>query len=105
VEKDQTEIWAGLGHAYAISGKPDQAQKVLDHWKELSTHSEVAPYNVAIIYAGLGDKDQAFAWLERAYKERSYFMAEYLPTDERLDSLRADPPFASLRRRVGLPRS
>ena len=102
VEKDQTEIWAGLGYAYAVSGKRGEAQKVLDHLKELSAHSDVAPYNVAIIYAGLGDKDQAFAWLERAYKERSYFMAEYLPTDERLDSLRADPRFVSLRRRVGL---
>jgi serine/threonine-protein kinase len=103
VEKDQTEIWSGLGYAYAVSGKPGEAQKVLDHLKDLSAHSDVAPYNVAIIYAGLGDKDQAFAWLERAYKERSYFMAEYLLTDERLDSLRADPRFVSLRRRVGLP--
>jgi serine/threonine protein kinase/tetratricopeptide (TPR) repeat protein len=103
IEKDNTEIWSGLGHAYAASGKKAEAQKILDHLKELSAHSWVAPYNVAVIYAGLGEKDQAFALLERAYKDRSYYMATYLVTDERLDNLRSDPRFADLRKRVGLP--
>ena len=103
VEKDNTEIWSGLGHAYALSGNRAEAQKVLDHLKELSAHSWVAPYNVAVIYAGLGEKDQAFALLDRAYKDRSYYLAVYLPTDERLDNLRSDPRFAELRRHVGLP--
>ena len=71
--------------------------------QELSAHTYVASYNVAIIYAGLGEKDQAFAWLDRAYKDRSYYLADYLPTDARLDNLRSDPRFADLRRRVGLP--
>jgi len=66
-------------------------------------HSYVSPYGIAVIYAGLGDKEQAFAWLERAFKERSYFMAVYLTTDARLDVLHADPRFADLRKRVGLP--
>lgn len=103
VEKDNTEIWSGLGNAYAVSGKKAEAQKVLDHLKELSTHSWVAPYNVAVIYAGLGEKDLAFASLEQAYKERSYYMATYLATDERLDKLRSNSRFADLRKRVGLP--
>ncbi len=103
VEKDNTEIWSGLGHAYAVSGKKAEAQKVLDHLKELSAHSWVAAYNAAVIYAGLGERDQAFALLERAYKDRSYYMATYLATDERLDNLRSDPRFADLRKRVGLP--
>ena len=103
VEKDNSEIWSGLGNAYAVSGKTAEAQKVLDHLKELSAHGWVAPYNVAVIYAGLGDKDQAFALLEQAYKDRSYYMATYLATDERLDNLRSDPRFADLRKRVGLP--
>jgi serine/threonine protein kinase/Tfp pilus assembly protein PilF len=98
-----TEIWTGLGHAYAVSGNKAEAQKVLDHLKELSAHSYVSPYGIAVIYAGLGDKDQAFAWLERALIERSYFMAVYLTTDARLDVLHADPRFADLRKRVGLP--
>ena len=103
MDKNNSEIWSGLGNAYAVSGKTAEAQKVLDHLKELSAHGWVAPYNVAVIYAGLGDKNQAFAVLEQAYKDRSYYMATYLATAERLDNLRSDPRFADLRRRVGLP--
>jgi serine/threonine protein kinase/tetratricopeptide (TPR) repeat protein len=98
-----TELWSGLGHAYAVSGKRDEAQKVLDHLKELSAHSYVAPYNVVVIYAGLGEKDEAFDWLNRAYDDRSYTLVEYLTTDARLDSLHSDPRFDELRRRIGLP--
>jgi TolB-like protein/Flp pilus assembly protein TadD len=103
LEKDNPETWSSLGLAYALSGNRVDAQKILDHLKELSAHSWVAPYNVAVIYAGLGEKDQAFAWLDRAYNDRSYYLAEYLTTDARMDSLRSDPRFAELRRRVGLP--
>lgn len=69
----------------------------------MSDHSYIAPYNVAVIYAGLGEKDQAFTWLNRAYNDRSYILVEYLTTDARLDSLRSDPRFDELRRRTGLP--
>ncbi len=103
LEKDNGETWSGLGHAYALSGNRIEAQKVLDQLKELSAHSYVAPYNFAVIYAGLGEKDRAFALLDRAYAERSYYLAVYLTTDARLDTLRADPRFAELRRRIGLP--
>jgi len=101
--EDNTELWAGLGHAYAVSGKRADAQKVLDHLKELSVQRYVAPYNVAIIYAGLGEKEAAFDWLNRAYDDRSYLLPVYLNTDTRLDTLRSDPPFHELRRRIGLP--
>jgi serine/threonine protein kinase/Flp pilus assembly protein TadD len=103
LDKDNTEIWSGLGHAYALSGNKSGAQKVLSHLNESSAHSYVSPYSRAIVYAGLGEKDQVFAWLERAYQERSYFLAVYLPTDSRLDNLHADPRFIDLKRRVGLP--
>ncbi len=53
--------------------------------------SYVAPYNIAAIYAGLGDTDKAFEWLERAFQARSYLLAIYLNTDARPDNLRADP--------------
>lgn len=98
-----TELWSGLGHAYAASGNKAEAQKVLDHLKELSTHSYVAPYNVAVIYVGLGEKDEAFVWLNRAYDDRSYILALYLTTDARLDTLHSDPRFADLVRKIGLP--
>jgi len=97
-----TEVWSSLGHAYATSGKREEAQKVIEHLRELSVHEYVAPYNIAVIYAGLGEKDEAFVWLNRAYQERSYLLT-YLTVDERLDKLHSDPRFDGLRRRVGLP--
>ncbi|MFZ0038941.1 MAG: protein kinase [Candidatus Acidiferrales bacterium] len=103
LEKDNPEIWSSLGHAYAISGKRAQAQEVLDHLKELSAHGYAAPYDFAVIYAGLGEKDQAFAWLDRAFTDRSYYLAEYFTTDSRLDVLSSDPRFAELRRKIGFP--
>jgi TolB-like protein/Tfp pilus assembly protein PilF/predicted Ser/Thr protein kinase len=103
LEKDNAETWSGLGHAYALTGNRVEAQKILDHLKEVSAHSWVAPYNIAVIYAGLGEKTQAFALLEQSYKDRSYYLPTYLATDSRIDSLRPDPRFAELRKRVGLP--
>jgi tetratricopeptide (TPR) repeat protein len=97
-----TEVWSSLGHAYAVSGKREEAQKVIEHLKELSVHEYVAPYNIAVIYAGLGNKDEAFVWLNRAYQERSYLLT-YLTVDERLDKLHSDQRLDELVRRVGLP--
>jgi serine/threonine-protein kinase len=104
LEKDNAETWSGLGHAYALSGNRAEAQKIIDHLKEVSAHSWVAPYSIAVIQAGLGQKDQAFAALEQAYKDRSYYLPTYLATDSRLDGLRSDPRFAELHRLVGLRR-
>jgi serine/threonine protein kinase/tetratricopeptide (TPR) repeat protein len=103
LEEDNAEIWSGLGHAYALSGKRAEAQKVLEHLKAVSVHNWVAPYNIAVIYAGLGEKEQAFAFLDQAYKDRSYYLPTYLATDARIDSLRSDPRFVELRKRIGLP--
>jgi tetratricopeptide (TPR) repeat protein len=52
LEKDNAENWANLGHAYAQSGKRAEAQKILDHLKELSAHTYVAPYNIAVCRLG-----------------------------------------------------
>ena len=104
LEKDNAENWSNLGHAYAVSGRRAEAKKIIDQLKDTSAHSYVAPYNLAAIYAGLGDKDQAFAWLDRAYADRSGFLAFYFKTDAHMDSLRSDPRFDELMRRIGLPR-
>jgi serine/threonine protein kinase/Tfp pilus assembly protein PilF len=103
LDQDHAEIWSALGHAYAVSGSKAEAQKVLDRLQDPSVLSYVAPYNVAIVYAGLGNRDQTFAWLDRAYEQRSYYLSVYLTTDARLDSLHADERFIDLRRRIGLP--
>jgi tetratricopeptide (TPR) repeat protein len=94
---------AGLGHAYAVSGDKDEACKVLEKLKEICTQRYVAPYNVAVIYSRLGDKDAAFDWLDRAFNERSYLLGVYLNTDSRLDNLRSDPRFRELHRKMNLP--
>ncbi|HXI90433.1 MAG TPA: protein kinase [Blastocatellia bacterium] len=102
-EKDNAENWSNLAHAYAVSGRRAEAKKIIDQLKDTSAHSYVAPYNLAVIYAGLGDKDQAFDWLDRAYADRSGFLAFYFKTDAHMDSLRSDPRFDELMRRIGLP--
>ena len=93
---------AALGHAYALSGERDKANKILDELREMSKQRYVSPYLIAIVYVGLGDKDQAFAWLEKAYQDRSAFLI-WLKVEPLFDNLRSDPRFQDLLRRVGLP--
>ena len=62
---------AGLGYIYAKAGDRDKAKAILDELSELSNHRYVCGYSKAAIYAALGDKEQAFDWLETAYGERS----------------------------------
>jgi tetratricopeptide (TPR) repeat protein len=102
-DNDNAETLSGLAHGYATAGKTADAQKVLADMKTLAEHGYVSPYNFALVYAGLGDKEQAFYWFDKALEERSYFMAVYLPTDARLDPLHSDPRFAALKQKVGLP--
>ena len=97
-----TEPKAFLGRVYAVSGKRAEARKVLEELNEVSKQFYVSPYNVALIYAGLGEKDQALAWLERAFAERSTWMP-YLKVDPWLDSLRSEPRFQDLLRRMNFP--
>jgi len=102
LEKDNAENWSNLGQAYAVSGQRGEAQKIIAHLKEVSASEYIAPYNLAMIHAGLGDADQAFAWLDRADDERSGFLAFYLNTEARWDRFRADSRFGDLVRRIGL---
>jgi serine/threonine-protein kinase len=92
---------APLARAYALSGKRAEAQKTLAELQKLSERNYVSPASIALIYVALGDKDQAFAWLEKADKERDGSLAR-LRVDPRFDSLRSDPRFADLAKRVGL---
>jgi len=95
------QMIAELGHAYAVSGKKDDAQKALDELKELSKRRYVTPYTIALIYVGLGEKDQALEWLESAYEDRDVWLI-YLKVEPKFDSLRSEPLFTDLMRRVGL---
>jgi tetratricopeptide (TPR) repeat protein len=91
-----------LGFVYAAAGKKPEAQRVLDQLKGLSKQRHVPPYSIAIIYAGLNDKDQAFAWLNKAFDDRSFFIA-LLKVEITLDKLRPDPRFNELLKRATLP--
>lgn len=89
-----------LGHAYAVSGNKPEAQRIL---AELDKQKQryVSPYTVATIYAGLGDKDQAFKWLEKAFEERDIWLMN-LSVDPQFTPLRNDRRFADLLKRIGL---
>jgi DNA-binding winged helix-turn-helix (wHTH) protein/tetratricopeptide (TPR) repeat protein len=91
-----------LAHAYAIIGNKREMRKILDRLSDISKRHYVAPYDLAPIYAALGDKDQAFVWLQRAYDQRCEGLT-LLKIDSSLKSLRMDPRFVALIRRVGLP--
>ena len=65
LDEDHAEIWSALGHARTVSGNAAEARKIRDRLQSPAELSYVAPYNVAIGYAGLGDKEQTFAWLRR----------------------------------------
>ncbi len=93
---------ASLAHAYAMIGRRAEAKKILRDLEQKSNTAYVSPYIIAAIYAGLGEKDLAFEFLERAYRERSLEMSWHLKADLRIDSLRSEPRFQSLVRRVGL---
>lgn len=90
-----------LGHAYAIAGKKAEALKVIKRLEELSREHYVSPYHTAVIYAGLGEKQQAIAWLGKARDERFNWMP-FIQVDPLFDNLRSDPGFADLVRSIGL---
>jgi DNA-binding winged helix-turn-helix (wHTH) protein/TolB-like protein/cytochrome c-type biogenesis protein CcmH/NrfG len=91
---------AFLAYAYAVSGKRDKAQKILAELKELARKQNIPPLTFAIIYAGLGEKDQAFEWLNKAYKDRSG--PPCLKLGLTFDSLHSDLRFADFARRKGV---
>jgi serine/threonine protein kinase/lipopolysaccharide biosynthesis regulator YciM len=93
---------ADLGLAYALAGRKTDAQKVLVQLSPLSKQGYVTPKSVAAIYAGLGEKDKAFEWLEKAYQERSVGFGLGMKSFPVFDPLRSDPRFADLLRRMNL---
>jgi tetratricopeptide (TPR) repeat protein len=91
-----------LAHAYAGVGRPAETRKILRDLEQKSAKANVSPYFIATLYAALGDKDTAFKFLEKAYREKSLDISWHLKADLRIDDLRSDPRYRSLLRRVGL---
>ena len=99
-ERNPTLI-AALGHAYAMAGERDKALAALAELREISKQHYVIPYLMAVIYLGLGDKEQTFTWLEKAYQDRTSLLI-WLKVEPQFKSLRNEPRFQDLLRRVGV---
>jgi tetratricopeptide (TPR) repeat protein len=96
-------VWvSGLGQTYALAGRRDEALKVLRQLQARSKQEFVSANLFAYIYAGMGDRDQAFTWLEKAYEERSDLVAAFR-IGRQLDPLRSDPRYQDFLRRMNLP--
>lgn len=101
-ERVSPETMGALGQAYAAAGESDKAVKVLEELEKWSKHYYVSPFHRGRIYAALGRKDQAFAWFETAYEERSFYLS-WFKVEPELDPLRSDPRFKSLLQRLSFP--
>jgi hypothetical protein len=84
-----------LGHANGTAGNKAEAKKTLDLLMDRSKKQYVPSYWIAMIYVGLEEKDRAFAWLERAFQERSSWLV-WAKVEPRFDTLRTDPRFNTL---------
>jgi len=90
-----------LGHALGVTGAQAEARKVLDQVLSLSQKRYVPPSFIAVVYVGLGDRERAFQWFEKALEE--HWMHAWVLPDPRLDPIRSDPRFRNLTQRMGLP--
>jgi tetratricopeptide (TPR) repeat protein len=97
---DSPDELATLAHAYALSGRRTEARKILEELNQRAKSKYISPAAIADLYGLLGDKDQAFALLNKAYDERDNMMV-LLKVDPYFDPLRSDPRFTVLLRRVG----
>jgi tetratricopeptide (TPR) repeat protein len=102
LESEATFPLGGLGYLYARSGRRNEAEQVLKELTQRSERGYVNAYYLATVYAGLGRKEQALTFLEKAYADRCWMMV-FMKHDPELDSLRSEPRFAELVRKVGLP--
>jgi len=99
--QDNGYTLSSLGYAYGVSGQPAKARETLDALTELARQCYVSPDCQALVYIGLGDRDQAFAWLEKVVADRSEWVCRFR-VDPVLDPLRSDPRFDALTQRINL---
>jgi TolB-like protein/Tfp pilus assembly protein PilF len=91
-----------LGYAYAVAGEREKAQDILRQLQELSQERFVPSYDHGLVYLGLGDRNQALAYLEKGFEERSALVT-WLKVDFLLDPLRDEPRFRDLLLRLDFP--
>jgi len=93
---------AGLGHLYGLLGRRADALRVLDQMRDMAAKGFVTAYAPALVHLGLGEKEQALAWLNRSVEERANWLF-WLLADPRWDPMRSDPGFQGIARKVGFP--
>jgi tetratricopeptide (TPR) repeat protein len=98
----QSSVFGCIGRAYAGLGQRDKALQKIAAVKQVERTTYVASYWTAVIYAGLGDKEAAFAELEKSFQNHDWFLAK-LKTDPFMDPLRDDPRFDAMVKRLNLP--
>ena len=101
LENDNPMILSALGWAYGIAGRKKEAQQILIRLKEMSRDRYISGFLFAKIYAGLGDKNRAFEYLEKAYQQHAMSLAVIF-TDETVENLRSDPRFLQLLKKINL---
>ena len=94
-------VLAMLGHVYATSGRKAEAQRILEEINEMLQQTYVSPYDLGVIYAGLGDRDKAIEQLTKAYEDRAGWII-YLKVEPIFDPIRSDPRFSDLVARMKL---
>lgn len=92
---------AGLAHAYALKGQKQEALNILKELESDSSQTYIPATSIALVYAGLGDNDRTFEWLEKAYQEHA-FQLQWLNIEPRWDGLRSDLRFGEILRRIRL---
>ncbi len=92
---------AGLGHAYGVAKRAAEARVLLSQLMEQSKKQYVAPFYIALVYAGLGENDNAIQWLEKAYEDHSNGLV-FIKVDPELDTLRLNPRFKELQIKMRL---
>ncbi len=100
---NDTDFTVDLGFGYAVAGKKDEAKRILSRLKREHEQGLVPSGSIAILYGALGQLNEAFAWLEKAYKERDPELTYLRIPNRRFAPLRSDPRYADLLRRMGLP--
>jgi TolB-like protein/Tfp pilus assembly protein PilF len=93
---------AELGYVYAISGQRPLAQEMLRELEALASREHIDPYYIAVAHLGLDQLDDTFAWLDKAFEERSFWLIS-LNVEPKFDRVRQDPRFVAMQRRLGLP--
>jgi hypothetical protein len=91
-----------LGFAYTLAGKPNEAKRMLEEVQRLPENRAQRAYALSAIYTGLGNKDEAFQWLERSAANRDGWLI-FLKVEPCWDSLRDDPRYRDLLKKMNLP--